>query len=106
MKEAQALRDITSPDAVILMGAELPDDDVAVFHHDHYSRPNAQPLFLVLTSAQSQRLNGRIHTHGSHIMTGHVSLGSLRREIQATLLESTAANRHDSPTTHSKAGVN
>lgn len=105
MKEAQAVRDITSPDAIILMGTGLPDEDVAGFHHDHYARANAQPLFLVLTSAQSQRLNGRIHTHGSHVITGHVSLGSLRREIQATLLESTAADRHGSSTTHPKAGV-
>ena len=105
MQEAQAVRDITSPDAIVLMGTELPDDDVAGFHRDHHSRPNAQPLFLVLTSAQSKRLNGRIHTPGSHIITGKVSLGSLRREIQETLSESVAADSQDSATIHSKDGV-
>jgi hypothetical protein len=83
--EAQAVRQATSPDAVVFMGTDLPDDDVTVFHDDHCSQPNAGPLFMVLTEAQSERLNGRVHTPGSHVVFDSVSLGGLRREIQATL---------------------
>ena len=85
MHEAKALRNYTSPNAIVLMGAELPDDDVAIFHYDHFSRSNTQPLFLILSKPQSQRLNGRIHTPGCHVITGNVNLGKLRRIIEDTL---------------------
>lgn len=85
LTEAQAVRQTVHPDAVVLMGTDMPDQEVAVFHEDHWSRPNPEPLFMILTQAQSERLNGRIHTPGSHILTGSVSLGRLRREIQEAL---------------------
>ena len=85
MHEAQTVRNFTSPDAIVLMGAELPDDDVVIFHYDHFSRPNAQPLFLIVSKPQSQRLNGRIQTPGCYVITGNVNLGKLRRIIEETL---------------------
>jgi len=88
MREAQAVCDATSPDAVVLMGTDRQDDEVAGFHATHFSNPNASPLFLVLSEDQSNRLNGRIHTPGSHVLTGTVSLSVLRREIQDRLSQS------------------
>jgi len=112
MQEANTDREVTHPAAIVLIGTELPDDDVAVFHDDHYSRPDAQPLFMVLTEAQSQRLNGRIHTPGSHVLTGKVSLGRLRRKIEDKLFETEApdnrlAREHEQlPASNSNVGVN
>ena len=90
MHEAQAVRDFTFPDAIVLMGVELPDDDVAIFHYDHFSRANVQPLFMVLSKLQAKRLNGRIHTPGCYVITENVNLGKLRRIIEDTLGKSSA----------------
>ncbi|HQX50840.1 MAG TPA: HTTM domain-containing protein [Planctomycetaceae bacterium] len=85
LQEARELRETTSPDAVVVMATGWEDEEVTTFHDDHCSRPDAEPLFMILSKSQSARLNGRIHTAGSHVITGQVSLGSLRREIQETL---------------------
>ena len=85
---------------------DLPDEDVTVFHDDHCSRPDAQPLFMVLTEAQSERLNGRIHTPGNYVLTGKVSLGSLRREIQEALSHPSVSVRQTAVDRNSAVGAN
>ena len=91
LQEGLAIRDATAPDAVILMGTNLSDEEVAGFHQSHNSRPDAQPLFMVLPEEQSKRLNGRIHTPGSHILNSPIRLGNLHREIRITLTDAKQA---------------
>ena len=83
--EAQAVRNATTPNAVVVLGRGIPDDELLQFQQQHYQQNTPQPLFLVLSDEQSQRLNGSIARPLNHVLAGNVSLGHLRREIQVTL---------------------
>ncbi|GAB5441944.1 MAG: hypothetical protein Fues2KO_22930 [Fuerstiella sp.] len=82
---AHQISGATRPDATVLLATEMQDEEIEAFHQTHRTRPAAEPLFLVMNQSQSDRLNGHVHTVGAHVITGRVSLGSLRREIQNVL---------------------
>lgn len=86
--EARRARSVVPAGATIFIGTDSNDDEITQFHDDHKNSAGDHPLIMVLTEEQSERLNGRIHTPGSHVLTGSVSLGTLRREIEETLLTS------------------
>ena len=65
----------------------MDDAEIENFHDQHCVEEGHKPLFLILRDDQSKRLNGNIQTENSHVLSGKVSLGKLRREIQAALAE-------------------
>lgn len=83
--EARILSDSTRPRATVILGSGISDKEILDFKETHFERSNPEPLFLVLSNRQSSRLNGRIGQPPSHVLDGDVSLGVLRRQIQATL---------------------
>ena len=83
--EAQALRDAASPDAVVVLGANMDDDEIRKLHAQHLDAQCSVPLFLILTSDQSDRLNGHMAAPNSHVITGTVRLGLLRQHIEQSL---------------------
>ena len=83
--EAHAVCDSAALDAVVVLGTDMKDAEIEDFHDRHHSRSNPEPLFMVLTEDQSQRLNGNIATPNSYVLAGKVSLGLLRRRILAAL---------------------
>lgn len=85
LEEARVVISAAAPDAVVVVGTDMADRDIEIFHQTHFAQVNPKPLFMVLRHEQSQRLNGHIRTVNSHVLTGNVSLGTLRREIQAAL---------------------
>ncbi|MEZ6063417.1 MAG: HTTM domain-containing protein [Planctomycetaceae bacterium] len=87
-REARLLCEASEPDAVIIMGRDLPDSSIAKLPYRLNLEAGHRPIFLVLTNQQSRRLNGQVHVPGCHVLTGDVSLGRLRREIQAVLATS------------------
>ena len=84
-EEAHVVCSATQPDAVVVMATELEDSQIADFHEKHCARAGHQPLVIVLDDQQSTRLHDDIATPGSHVLSGRVSLGSLRRELQHIL---------------------
>ncbi len=83
--EARVLSDSTRPRATVILGSGISDTEILDFKDAHFERKDPEPLFLVLSNRQSSRLNGRIEQSPSHVLHGDVSLGVLRRQIQATL---------------------
>lgn len=85
--DAHQVCEQTTPDAVVVFGVDMDDDEIEGFHSQHCEAHRPQPLFMVLTDDQSERLNGSIRNDNSYVLSGKVSLGLLRREIQAALEE-------------------
>ncbi|MCA9084045.1 MAG: HTTM domain-containing protein [Planctomycetaceae bacterium] len=85
IQEAEVVYDATDPDAVVVLGEGMADRELKQFHQRHNSHPAPRPLFFVLSEGQSQRLNGGIRGPHSHVLNDSISLGHLRREIQASL---------------------
>jgi len=85
--EARILSDSTHPRATVILGSGLSDSEILHFKETHFEREHPEPLFLVLSNRQSRRLNGRIEQSPSHVLDGDVSLGVLRRRIQATFAQ-------------------
>jgi len=83
--EARVLSESTRPRATVILGSGISDREILDFKEAHFDREDPEPLFLVLSNRQSSRLNGRIEQSPSHVLEGDVSLGVLRRQIQATL---------------------
>lgn len=83
--EAHRVCEATTPDVVVVLGTDMDDAQIESFHDQHCAEENHRPLFMVLTDDQSERLNGNIRTQNSHILSGKVSLGLLRREIEGAL---------------------
>ncbi len=83
--EAHVVCDATGPDAVVICCTDMDDDEIEGFHHRHCEREDHEPLFMVLTKRQSERLNRHIRAPKSFILSGRVSLGHLRRQIHETL---------------------
>jgi len=83
--EARAVRDASDPDAVVVLGTTLSDDELCELHEQHAAGTSDRHLFLILSSDQSARLNGHIAAPNSHVFTDAVRLGVLRRQIEHTL---------------------
>lgn len=84
-KDAHRLRVEASPEAVVLMAEGMSDEAVVEFQQQHYQVENAEPLFLVLSDTQAERLNGSVAHGPGTVLAGRVSLGALRRSIQGQL---------------------
>ncbi len=88
LKETRKARTVVPAGATVFIGTDANDDEITQFHDEHKRTAGDSPLIMVLTEEQSERLNGRIHTHGSYVLTGNVSYGTLRREIEELLFNS------------------
>lgn len=97
LEVASGVREASDPDAVLVLGEGLNDVELASFHKAHYEQVDPQPLFMVLSPGQSQRLNGGVQGERSRILKDGISLGLLRREIQATLAQSDERFDQDLP---------
>jgi len=85
LSEARRARSVVPAGATVFIATDANDEEITQFHDDHKRTAGSSPLIMVLTEEQSERLNGRIHTHGSYVLTGKVSYGTLRREIEDLL---------------------
>jgi len=86
--EAREAQSVMPAAATVYLGTDMQDEEITEFHDEHFRASSDRPLLMVLTEEQSVRLNGRIHTPRSIVLTGKVSLGTLRREIEDVLLAS------------------
>ncbi|MFN8707333.1 MAG: hypothetical protein ACK526_10765 [Planctomyces sp.] len=106
LSEARRARTVVPAGATVFIGTDANDDEITQFHDEHKLTAGDSPLFMVLTEEQSERLNGRIHTHGSYVLTGNVSYGTLRREIEELVLNSDAAGSSNARQVQQAAGTN
>jgi uncharacterized membrane protein YphA (DoxX/SURF4 family) len=102
--EAHRVCEATTPDAVVVLGTQMEDEEIELFHDAHCATEDPAPLFMFLSEGQSQRLNGHIRTPKSHVITGNMSLGGLRREIQRTLGLPDEDPETDRTNAHSETG--
>ena len=102
--EAHRVCEATTPDAVVVLGTQMEDEEIELFHDAHSATEDPAPLFMFLSEGQSQRLNGHIRTPKSHVITGNMSLGGLRREIQRTLGLPDEDPETDRTNAHSETG--
>lgn len=84
-REAAAIRTRSHPEAVLLLGSGMKDRDVISYQEEHFRNPDAQPLFLILSRGQVERLNGSVQDGPSTVIAGNVSLRTLRCTIQSRL---------------------
>ncbi|MEY3175555.1 MAG: hypothetical protein RLZZ436_3469 [Planctomycetota bacterium] len=87
--EAATVRDVTKPAAIVLMADRIPEDDVESFGREHLQRSGSEPLFVIVTPEQSQRLTPNFRSASTRIFTDERGLEELRREIQGALLAGT-----------------
>ncbi len=97
VNEAHAVCKATSPDAVVILGAGMDDDELQTFQSRYEAGTTDRPLFMVLSKSQSHRLTENARSTNSHVLSGEVSLGTLRREILATLKKTDPAPATNPP---------
>lgn len=91
--EAATVRDATKPEAIVLMADRLSEDEIECFRREHIQRPGSEPLFVVATPEQSQRLASGFTSASTRILSGERGLEELQREIQSALLAGAARSR-------------